>query len=256
MFVSPADVDPTHTRGADPTDPLRPYDTYYRTAVPGGDGVETLARYAVKGLQAAEVVVVDAGDKAQADGFARAARSLGATATVAGPTANPAPASALVDAAREAEADAVFVSGDAGRAAAVVREIRKSALEAEVFVAPGLASPEFVDAAGSASEGVVSVRAAELDASAGVEIPGFGESGKFTAAAFDAGTAVGTVLARCLPAASTPSAARQGCASEMAEVTFAGVTGDVAFDDYGDRVNGTPQLLTVHDGEWTALDSD
>jgi ABC-type branched-subunit amino acid transport system substrate-binding protein len=256
LFVSPADVDPAHTRGADPADPLRPYGTYYRTAVPGGDGLETLARYAVKGRQAAEVAVVDAGDKSVADRFTRAVRSLGATVSVAGSAADAQAVSTLVDAAREAEADAVFVSGDAEPAAAVVREIADSDLDAEVFVAPGLASPEFVDAAGTGSDGVVSVRAAELDDSADVELPAVGDAGRYAAAAFDAGTAVGTVLARCLPSASTPSAARQGCVSEMSEVTFAGVTGDVEFDAHGDRVGGSPELLVVRGGEWASVGAD
>ncbi|MGH8826684.1 MAG: ABC transporter substrate-binding protein, partial [Jiangellaceae bacterium] len=77
IFVSPADVDPTHTRGADQTAPLRPYQTYFRTAVDAAEPAEALTRFAVRALAASRVAVFDGGDAPAAARLATSARHQG-----------------------------------------------------------------------------------------------------------------------------------------------------------------------------------
>ncbi|HEY9412052.1 MAG TPA: ABC transporter substrate-binding protein [Jiangellaceae bacterium] len=263
LFVSPADVAPEHTRGADPATPLRPYPTYYRTSVGGETALAALARYAVDGLGAATIAVIDAGDAAGSGEFVTAARRAGAQVPVTGHAGESGEKIADVLAtAATAEVDAVFVAGGPNRAAMVAEEIAEGGLEATLLLAPELSGPPFVEAAGASAEGAASVvpptLTSTLDAApealtAKLTAAGSAAPGRFGAAAYDAATAVGTVLAQCLPPAGSPSGARKGCEREMPQISFAGVTGDVGFDDFGERLGGTPEVITVHDGAWTEL---
>lgn len=263
LFVSPADVAPEHTRGADPATPLRPYPTYYRTSVGGETALAALARYAVDGLGAATFAVIDAGDAAGSGEFVTAARRAGAQVPVTGHAGESGEKIADVLAtAATAEVDAVFVAGGPNRAAMVAEEIAEGSPEAILLLAPELGGPPFVEAAGASAEGAASVVPPTLTSTLGaapealttkLTAAGSAPPGRFGAAAYDAATAVGTVLAQCLPPAGSPSGARKGCEREMPQISFAGVTGDVGFDDFGERLGGTPEVITVHEGAWTEL---
>lgn len=263
VFVSPADIEAEHTRGADPVAPVRPYRTYYRTAVSGEVPLVTLATYAVTGLGDASIAVIDCGDAPTAEQFAAAARAAGATVTMAGgvgPGSDKVPQ--RVAAAVAAKADAVFVAGGPTRAAMVADELRRVAPDVVLLASAKLAEGNFIDRAGDAAANAVSVEPAALTATIGagpddlaakLDAAGAAAPGSFGAAAYDAGLAVGRMLAACLPAAGSPSGARAGCAAEMAEVSFDGVTGEVAFDQFGERDGGTNEIVVAKDGRWVKV---
>lgn len=261
IFVSPADVDPTHTRGADQNAPLRPYHSYFRTAVGGADPTDVLTGYGIGALGASQVAVVDGGDAAEAAQFATSARRQGAEVALTGATgAAGEQVTTLVAAAKAADVDAVLVSGAAEQAAAVATEIDSIGWDAAVLLGESVDREAFLDLAGAAAEGAVSVAPAELPGTVGVQPDALTaalsstdarDPGRYGAAAFDAGTAVATVLSRCLPPASSARSAREGCLGEMDEVSFAGVTGSVAFDEYGDRLGGVTEILVASGDGWS-----
>ncbi len=237
-FVSPADAAPEHTRGADPTMPRRPYESYFRAAVPETDPQETAAEYAVLGLRAKTVAVADEDAPGEAADFERHARRLGAEV--------------VSDGKPWAQAPVWYVAADAHVAAEVARH--KS--EPVVIGGRGLVTDEFLAAAGPAAEGTVAVTPATLEPSAGRTVAGLENPGEFGAAAYDAGTALAGMLERCLPSVRTGPAreARVGCLAELGRAGFDGVTGEFSFDRYGDRPGAFPQVHVVADGAWTKLD--
>ncbi|PSL04087.1 amino acid/amide ABC transporter substrate-binding protein (HAAT family) [Haloactinopolyspora alba] len=261
LFVSPADVDPTHTRGADRGEPIRPYDSYFRTAVPDTTATQVLARYAVSGLDATKVAVVDGGDPTEAQEFSSAVRESGAEVVVAG-AVGAGGVAGLVDDMRADGAQVAYVAGASKVAAEVTRQIAKAGLDVDVIGAQAVRDDAFIAGAGEAADGVVTALPSRLDPTAGVAPDGWADEleaeqgaapGEYGAAAYDAGTAVGTVLGRCLPPASSAAAAREGCTGELVHVDFSGLTGEVSFDEFGDRVGAVAELRVLRGGRWKPL---
>jgi branched-chain amino acid transport system substrate-binding protein len=262
-FVSPADVAPEHTRGADPANPLRPYASYFRTSLAGGDAIETAADYAVRGLGAQKIAVVDGGGSDETARFTAEVRWLGAEVVASAPAgADGAGIAKVIAAAVSAKADVIYAAGDAVVAAEVAKRLAGTGLDAKLVGSSTLRSETFVTAAGTAADGAVAVvapmqrqhpgdasgdRAARL-AERGVDAPGL-----LAATAYDAGTAVAKALSRCLPAHVTAAAARQACVAEMQQVSFAGVTGEVRFDSFGDRAGSRPAVYELRDGGWMEI---
>ncbi len=252
LFVSPADVVPEHTLGADPSAPLRPYRSYFRTAVGAEPPAAALARYAVSGLGAEAVAVVDGGDPAEVRAFTEAVDDLGGAVVAGGSDVG-----TVISTARTEGATAVFVAGDPDVAVQVDRQVRSAGLEATLLGATAFGG----DFADDAADGAVRAQPAELDATAGARSGRLADEigvalGEFGAAAHDAGTAVGTVLARCLPPASSASSARRGCLGEMSQLDFAGATGDVSFDEYGDRAGGSVRFSVLREEAWEVVGVD
>jgi ABC-type branched-subunit amino acid transport system substrate-binding protein len=254
LFVSPHEYDRVHTRGADPMTSVRPYLTYYTTAPEAADPLKLLANYATTGLGLESFAVVDAGqEKATQERreFTQYVRRNDADVPVSSRIADDQAVDVIGDAAEEG-VDAIFAAGEPSIAAVFVSEARGAGLEVPLLVAPDLAEGDFVSAADGTAEDAISVRPATLRIDPGAAAPG-GQPGPLAAASHDAGTAVGIVLERCLPAASSARDSREGCAGEMPEVAFDGVTGEVAFNGFGERLGGAAEIIAVVDGTWTSV---
>jgi branched-chain amino acid transport system substrate-binding protein len=264
LFVSPADVAPEHTRGADPADPWRPYATYFRTAMVPADAVDTAARYAVDGLGAQRIAVVDASGSDDSLRFAGGVRLRGAEIVASGPVGTGGLGIERVIATSVSKrADAVYTTGDTAVAVEIAGRLARAGLDVPLIGGSALRSKAFLTGAGSAADGAVAVvapasppdatgRADELVArlaERGIEGEGL------AAAAYDAGAALAEALHRCLPAHATALAARAACVAEMQHVSVAGVTGEIAFDAFGDRAGTHPDVYQVRDGGWVELDA-
>ena len=124
LFVSPADVAREHTRGADPASPLRPNASYFRTTLVGGDAVGAAADYAVVGLGASRVAVVDGGAGKEADRFRADAGRSGAEVVAFGAAGREGTGiDAVIAAAVSEKAQVVYVAGDAAVAASSPRSL-------------------------------------------------------------------------------------------------------------------------------------
>lgn len=255
LFVSPADVDVTHTRGADVENPLRPYPTYFRTAVTDESAAEALVRHARTSLQAEKLAVVDGGDPAETGAFMDAIGDDGPA--VAGSAGDAAAVGDLVGRMESSSVEAVFVAGSPNVAGALAEQISGAGLDITVLGTSAVNDDAYT--AGDHGDGTVTAQPPELEPTAGYRPDsldaelGDAGLGEYGAAAYDAATAIGTVLSRCLPPSSTAVDAREGCAGEMMQIEFAGVTGDVAFDEFGDRAGGVVELEVLREGRWEPL---
>jgi branched-chain amino acid transport system substrate-binding protein len=261
LFVSPVDSAPEHTRGADPAQPLRPYSTYFRTAVVGGDVVQTAADYAVGGLGAQKVAVIGGGSDETAR-FAAEVRRRGADVVASAPAGTDGGGIARVIAASVSEqADVIYTADDAAVAAQIAKSLAGTGLDAHLVGSSALHSQEFLSGAGTAAEGAVAV-VAPTQRTSSAETPGQlaarladsgVDAGPLAATAYDAGAALAHALSRCLPPHDATVAAREGCVTEMARVSFAGMTGEIAFDAFGDLAGGRAQVYEVRDGAWVDI---
>lgn len=260
LFVTPLDDDVAHTRGPDPATPVRPFSTYYSMSSGDDDPLHLLANYAINGRDLTSFGVVDAGDLASRTSFALNVRQADGKVPVSASIdpGRPETAATVVAQLEEEKVDALFVSGEKEAAAAFVHDVRDAGLEPQVLVAPALAGGYLKafdkadrqgDVAGASNE-AISATAATTTVEGTGEVLGLEVPGPYGAAAYDAGTAIRTVLTRCLPSADSALDARDGCAGEMREVAFEGVTGDVAFNDYGERSGALPEVVVARDGDW------
>ncbi|HEX6327778.1 MAG TPA: ABC transporter substrate-binding protein [Jiangellaceae bacterium] len=247
-FISPADASPEHTRGPDPSAPLRPYETYFRTAVVGEEPEGLAARYAADGLGVDAMVVVQHERVAEARRVAERARSLGVQVAAA----EPGDIASGLSIARESDAGAVYVAGTAEFAAAVTTEVVRSGLDAWVIGGADLHDDDFLNAAGATASRSVAIVPSTLDTTINRAVPGLADAGRFGAAAYDAGSAVAAALDQCLPPVreGRAGAARTGCVAEFGAVSLKGVTGELTFDRFGDRPGAWPSAYVVVDGEW------
>ena len=240
LFVSPADVAREHTRGADPA-----------------------ADYAVVGLGASRVAVVDGGAGKEADRFRADAGRLGAEVVAFGAAGREGTGiDAVIAAAVSEKAEVVYVAGDAAVAALVAKKLAGTGLPAHLVGGVNLRSEDFMAAAGTAADGAVAVVGPSLggtpgravdDLAARLAQQGIDAPGPFAATAYDAGTALARALVECLPLEDSAAQARAGCVGTMDHVSFAGVTGEVTFDRYGDRSGALPAVYKVRDGAWTEV---
>ena len=214
LFVSPADVAPEHTRGADPAAPLRPYVSYFRTAVAAEDVIDTAANYAVDGLDAQKVVIIDGGASYMPLDSPPRYRRLGAdVVATTPPNADWERIQHVVESADAAKVDVIYTTGDAEVAAQVARTLAGTGLEATLVGGVDLRSEDFVTAAGTAADGAVAVvdpqrvetstggrRLVARLGDHGVDAPGSYARRPMT-------PALAAALRRCLPGEETAAAA-------------------------------------------------
>lgn len=250
LFVSPFDHERAHTRGADPMTSVRPYGTYYTTALDEDDPLEFLASYAIQGMDLESFALFDVGGTesvSERRDFSRYVREIGADVAVSRRAGDDVPNA--VESALDEAVDAMFVAGEPAAAAALVNEARSAGLDVPLMVSPSLVEGDFLADVGTVGEAVSVQEPASHDRPSGSTNEA---SGPYTAAARDAAKAVRIVLERCLPSASSARDSRVGCAGEMREVAFEGATGDVAFNEYGERLDNAAKIVVAADGEWAA----
>lgn len=251
LFVSPADGDRLHTRGADPMKPVRPYESYFTVAVEDADPLEVLADYGVHGRGLTEFAAIDSGDPQPISDFKRAANALNADVPVSGAKL---PANDLRK--DDERVDGVFVSGDAHAAADVAEAA--SDFDLPILVDPDVDLEAFIDAGGQSVNGAVSVTPSKLTDHTNAQptaTNGLPDTSPLGAAAYDAAVAVATTLGRCLPPADSALDAREGCLGEMREVVFAGSTGEISFNKFGERVGAFAEVVVARDGKWRPVAS-
>lgn len=247
-FLSPADDDWANTRGPDPSAPMRPYPSYFRTAVPDTDPLAAAADYAVNGAGAATVVVVHDGQPRRASRLAKEVTALGADARLTW-------AADVAETISELDAEdgpvAFYILGDTS-ASGIARAAEQAGLTPTVMGGERLASGTPPTSDGGST--FVAVVPGTLDVSADPAVPGLADAGKLGAAAYDAGRAVVQMLERCLPPVrGSAREARHGCLSELGTVSVPGSTGHVTFGPYGDRPGTWPTVLISTDGGWAEV---
>ena len=261
--VSPANTNPSLTQGADfATAPKRTYPTYFRTCTTDSVQGPFAARYLFETAGIKEVATVH--DKKTygqglVEAFTAEFEKLGGK-IVAAETINPDDDQydAVLRQIKPSNPKTVYYGGEDPQ------QMKAAGLNVPLMGGDGIYSGEFIKLAGATAEGdlATSVGAptdtleSAKDFIAAYEAAGFAEPYEaYGAYAFDAANAIIQALKVSLASADSAEAARQATVDAMANVSFDGVTGAVAFDEFGDTTSRVLTVYGVKGGKWEAVNT-
>jgi branched-chain amino acid transport system substrate-binding protein len=262
--VSPANTNPSLTKGADLNNPKRPYPGYFRTCTTDAVQGPTAAQYAYDAGFKKVATIND--KKAYGQGlvtaFTDAYKSAGGT-IVDAETINPDDKdfSAVISKVKSAGPQLVYYGGEYPQAGPLSQQMKAAGLNVPLMGGDGIFDPAYIELAGKTSNGdlATSVGApTEKLASAkqfvtDYDAAGFSEPyGAYGAYSYDAANAIINALKTSLANASDPKSARQATIDAVQKVDFEGATGKISFDEYGDTTNKTITIYKVVDGKWAA----
>ncbi len=270
VMVSPANTNPSLTQGADfATAPARAYPNYFRTCTTDSIQGPFAARYLYEKAGITEVATVH--DKKTygqglVDAFSQEYEKLGGT-IVAAETINPDDSKydAVVSKIKPTNPQAVYYGGEYPQAGPFSQQMKAAGLNVPLMGGDGIYSGEFIKLAGATAEGdlatAIGAPTADLasaqDFVAAYEAAGYAEPYEaYGAYAFDAANAIIEALKVSLPDAESAEAARQPTIDAMADVSFDGVTGAVAFDEFGDTTSRVLTVYQVKGDAWEAVNTE
>jgi branched-chain amino acid transport system substrate-binding protein len=262
--VSPANTNPTLTKGADLANPKRPYPGYFRTCTTDSVQGPFAAKYLIdKGIK--KVATIH-DKKAYGQGLVAAfteAYKNGGGEIVDAETINPDDKdfSAVISKVKNANPEAVYYGGEYPQAGPLSQQAKAAGLTVPLMGGDGIFDPAFIELAGKTSDGDLASNVGappESLASAKQFISDYAAAGyKEPSAAYgtysyDAANAIINALKTSLANASDAKSARQATIDAMSKVSFDGATGPVAFDQYGDATTKVLTVWKVTGGKWVA----
>lgn len=266
-LVSPANTNPTLTRGAQPiTAPKRTYSTYFRTCttdiVQGG----VAASLMLKDLKITKIATVH-DKKAYGQGLVQymtAAFTKGGGTVSLATTVNPDDTdfSAVISQIKAKAPQAVYYGGEYPAANKLSQQMKKAGLNIPLIGGDGIFDKTYISDGGSQVTGdyatSVGAPADSLDSAkkfiadynAGGYKDGYSAYGAY---AFDAANAIIDSLKTSLNGKTDLTGARAATATAVQGIKLDGVTGKVSFDSYGDTTSRVISLYQVKNGTWTAV---
>jgi len=199
------------------------------------------------------------------DAFSQEFKKLGGT-IVAAETINPDDDKydAVISKIKPSNPKAVYYGGEYPQAGPFSQQMKAAGLNVPLMGGDGIYSGEYVKLAGATSEGDLSTSVgAPTDTleSAKSFVDSYAKAGyseayeAYGAYAFDAANAIIAALKTSLKDAASADAARQATVQAMSSVSFDGVTGKVAFDEYGDTTSRVLTVYGVKGGKWEAVNT-
>jgi branched-chain amino acid transport system substrate-binding protein len=259
-MISPGNTLASLTLGADPANPVRSFDNYFRMVASDSEQAPFLAE-SVSKLEYENVAVVSEA-KAVSQGLADAfVEAFTGTVTVQQTVVDGATSfSDFLDAALAAEPpDAIFFGGEYQVAATLRAQASERGFDGPIVGGDGIKDQAYIDAAGDSAEGdlasTVGVPAAKLKTAKkffkDYKKAGFDEpSTDFGAYAYDATNLLVLAARDVLKGEDEiPADAREQVVGLVQDAKGKGVTGRIEFDEFGDttnvvftlyRVQGTP----------------
>jgi branched-chain amino acid transport system substrate-binding protein len=267
--VSPANTNPSLTQGADfATAPKRPYPNYFRTCTTDSVQGPFAAQYLFEKAGIKQVATVN--DKKTygqglVEAFSQEYTKLGGK-IVAAETINPDDDKydAVISKIKPAGPKAVYYGGEFPQAGPFSQQMKAAGLNVPLMGGDGIYSPEFIKLAGPTSEGDLATSVgAPTDTLptakqfvADYKAAGYAEPYEaYGAYAYDAAQAIINGLKTSLKDASSAEAARQATIDAVQKVSFDGVTGKVAFDEFGDTTTKVLTVYQVKDGAWAPVNT-
>lgn len=272
--VSPANTNPSLSQGDNwgKGEFKRPFKTYFRTAATDVVQGKFAAQYLFKDAGKKKVFVVD--DKQTygaglaaifSDEFKKLGGEIAGTDHV---TVKETDFSSTADKVKSSGADSVYFGGQYPEGGLLADQIKKAGASIPLMGGDGIQDPAFISASGEANEG-------DLSTSIGYPVEKLDTAKKFIADyaaggykdpyaayggySYDAGwsiiqavKAVAAANGGNLPA----DGARAAVVDALGKVSFEGVTGKVAFDQYGDTTNKQLTVYKVEGGKWVDVKSD
>ncbi len=267
--VSPANTGPSLTRGANfATAPKRAYPNYFRTCTTDDVQGPFAARYLIdKGIKkVATIHDKKTYGQGLVDAFTKEFKAKGGTISAA-TTINPEDSNfqTAITAVKGSAPQLVYYGGEYPQAGPLSQQMKSAGLNVPLMGGDGIYDDTFIQLAGKTSDGdlATSVGAptdslpkgqAFLDA---YKAAGFKEaSGAYGAYAYDATNAIIEALKVSLKDAPDAKSARQATIDAVAAVSFEGVTGTVAFDEFGDSKTRILTVYEVKAGKWAPVKTD
>jgi branched-chain amino acid transport system substrate-binding protein len=225
------------------------YPNVYRLCARNDRLGQEAARYAVAELGAERLAILR-GQEDLAETFALEAANLGATvvSNVGGDQVDW-PVQIVAQ-----DPDLIFFTGDAVEGAHLIVQARQRDVDAPFMGASDLGSPKLMQIGGATVEGALYVTSAPAlgevggadEFVAGYEALAGQPPGPQAVLAYDATAALLEAIARAVVAEGKPS--RAAVMAQLAEMNFEGLTGSIAFDTRGDRLDSIIHIHRVEAG--------
>ena len=262
--VSPANTNPTLTRGADLK--ARPYKTYFRTCtndiVQGGFAAKYLLDQGIK------TVATIHDKKTYGQGlvsyFTEAYKKGGGT-IVAAETINPDESNygPVVSKVAPKKPGAVFYGGEYPQAGPLSKQMKAGGLAVPLMGGDGIFDPKYIELGGANNDLATSVGAPTDSTDAGKTFLAAYDAEKYAEPSaayggysYDAANAIIAALKVSLKDAKDAKSARQPTVDAMSGVSFDGVTGTVKFDEFGDTLAKVITGYKVDGGKWVAVKTE
>ena len=269
--VSPANTNDTLTRGENfRTNPVRPHKNYFRTSTVDSLQGGFAADYAAKDLNFRTAAIIH-DKKAYGQGLAdsfKAQFEKNGGRIVATETINPGDKdfAAVLTKIKPLNPNLIFYGGEYPEGSLISSQAHGAqGIRAPVMGGDGIVDPTYTKTAGSAANGdyATSVGAPpEQLPSARQFIADYQRAGyrdgftAYGALAYDAANAIIATLPAALGSASAVNdEARRKVLDAVGEVNFAGASGQVAFDQFGDTVTKTLTMYKVEASEFKPVKS-
>src|SRR6476469_3089824 len=156
VMISPANTNPTLTRGANPASPSRPFPTYFRVATTDLIQGPFAAQYLVQKAGKKNIAVIDDGKTygaGLAETFSQEATTLGATVVAREKVGEKdTDFSGVIAKVRPANPDAVYYGGEYPAAGPLSAQLAGAGLNIPLMGGDGLVDPEFVALGGRAGD--------------------------------------------------------------------------------------------------------
>jgi branched-chain amino acid transport system substrate-binding protein len=267
--VSPANTGPGLTQGAQwQTAPKRPYPNYFRTCTTDAVQGPFAARYLYETAKITKVATIH-DKKAYGQGlvgtFTDEFKKLGGT-IVAAETVNPDDTNyqAVLSAIKPSAPQAIYAGSEYPVVGPLSQQAKAAGLNVPVMGGDGIYDPKYIALAGKNSNG-------DLATSVGAPVDALPSAKKFVADyaaqnykepyaayggySYDAANAIIAALKVSLKDAKDIESARQATVTAMSSVAFDGVTGKVAFDQYGDTTSKVLTVYKVDAGKWVTVET-
>ncbi|MFD3946494.1 branched-chain amino acid ABC transporter substrate-binding protein [Streptomyces sp. NPDC058579] len=271
--VSPANTNPSLSQGDNwgKGEFKRPFKTYFRTATTDVIQGKFAANYLFKDAGKKKVFVVN--DKQTygaglaaifSDEFKRLGGTVVGTDSV---TVKETDFSSTANKIKGSGADSVYFGGQYPEGGLLSDQVKKTGAKIPTMGGDGIFDPEFIKASGEANDG-------DLATSVGFPVEKLPSAKKFIADysaagykdpyaayggySYDAAWSIIQAVKAVVAAnnGKLPDDARAKVTEAMSKVSFEGVTGKVAFDQYGDTTNKQLTVYQVKGADWADVKSE
>lgn len=267
--ISPSNTNPELTMGKNwQTSPSRPFKTYFRTATTDALQGAYAADYAFNVAKKKKAFVVDdkqtygAGlSKIFSEQFAKQGGKVIGTDHV---NTGDRDFSTLVTKIKSSGADILYYGGQYDESEVLTKQLKDAGANIPLFGGDGMFTPTYIKTAGKASEG-------DLVTSIGVPVDTLpaakdfvatykakkypGDYGTYGSYSYDATTAIIKAVGTVVKDGKIPDDARSQIVSAVQSTSFDGISGKIAFDQYGDTTNKQLTVYKVVSGAWKSVQS-
>jgi branched-chain amino acid transport system substrate-binding protein len=264
VMVSPANSNPTLTQGADPNRKVRPFPYYFRVVTTDAIQGPFAADFAYGTLGARSVAVVH-DKKIYGQGLALAFKARfeqqgGTVPTVETVEPNDTDFSAVLAKLKRYRPDLIYYGGEYPAASLLTIQAEQQGLRIPLMSGDGVYSDTYIRIAGPAAEGDFATSQgappdrlpAAKDFFAAYQAAGYPDPAEaFGPYAYDAANVIIEALAAVLPGHDKiDDPLRERLRQAVQDIHVDGITGTVAFDEFGDTTTRVLTVYKVHAGAW------